>query len=206
MKAVTSTFLKGLFTLLPLMLSLYAMAWFLRLSENFARSGLFFFWPDSLYIPGMGLVLMVIIIFVFGIVVDRPFTRWAMRGLENMLSHLPLVKTVYLAIKDFTEFLKPSKAKANQVVVVKLPGDSVEFVGLMTRDNLKDLPDGISKNNRVAVYIPISYQLGGYTVFVPRSFVTPIDMGVEDAMRSIVTAWLPGGAQKLEMQDENSVR
>src|ERR1700722_11882800 len=200
MKKLTAIFLKGLFTLMPLLVSIYAMGWLLRIIENFARSSLLVFWPDGLYVPGMGLAIMIVIIFAFGIIVDRPYTRWMMRSLESLMSHLPLVKTVYLAIKDFTDFLKPNAKKANQVVVLKIPGANIEIVGLLTREDLRDLPTGISKGDRVAVYIPISYQLGGYTIFVPRDYVTPVDMSVETAMRSIVTAWLPGGAQKLEMQ------
>lgn len=206
MKRLTATFLKGFFTLLPLLVSFYAIVWFLKLVENFMRASFLAFWPDSLYVPGEGVAIMVLIIFIFGIIVDRPFTRWMMRTVENMLSSVPLLKTVYLAIKDFTDFLKPTKKRANQVVVLKLPGTHVEIVGLLTREDLRDLPKGVSSDSRVAVYIPISYQLGGYTVFVPKSYVTPIDLSVEEAMRSIVTAWLPGGAQKLEAQDENAVR
>ncbi len=191
MKKITATFLKGLFTLLPMLLSFYALVWFLRVVENFMRYSFLFFWPDYLYVPGMGVAVMLVVIFAFGIVVDRPFTRWVMHAIEGMLSSVPLLKTVYLAIKDFTDFLKPSKKRANQVVVLKFPGSQVEIVGLLTREDLRDMPNGVSKDNRVAVYIPISYQLGGYTVFVPRSDVTPVDLTVEEAMRSIVTAWLP---------------
>jgi uncharacterized membrane protein len=205
MKHITATFLKGLFTLLPLLLSAYVLIWFLRMVEDFAHYGILFYWPDALYVPGMGVAVMVFIIFGFGVVVDRPLARWAVRAIEKTLSHVPLLKTVYLAIKDFTDFLKPTSKKANQVVVIKFPGVSIEIVGLLTRDNLSDLPDGVSKDDRVAVYIPISYQLGGYTIFVPRSTITPIDLSVEEAMRSIVTAWLPGRAKKLEMQDEDSI-
>jgi uncharacterized membrane protein len=42
----------------------------------------------------------------------------------------------------------------------------------------------------VAVYLPMSYQVGGYTLFLPRSALTPIDMSREDAMRFILTAGL----------------
>ncbi len=204
MKKITGTFLKGLFTLLPVLVSFYAVVWLLKLIESFAYS--FMFWPDALYFPGMGVVIMIMIIFFFGIVVDRPFTRWIMASIEGSLSYVPLLKTVYLAIKDFTEFLKPSKNRANQVVVVKIPGLAIEFVGLLTRKDLRTMPNGISKDDRVAVYIPISYQLGGYTIFLPRSYVSPVDLTVEEAMRSIVTAWLPGSAEKLEIQvDENKI-
>lgn len=166
---------------------------------------LLFFWPDSLYVPGLGIALMVVIVFAFGSVVDRPITRWALRTVENALSHLPLLKAVYIAIRDFTEFLKPNqRKKGNQVVAVKIPG-GIEFVGLVMREDLRDLPKGITKESRVAVYIPISYQLGGYTMFVPRDLLTPIEISVEEAMRSIVTAWLPGGAKKLEMTDDHPI-
>ena len=203
MKKVTATFLKGLFTLLPVLVSFYAVVWLLKMADSFANS--FIFWPEAFYFPGMGLVVMIMMIFFFGIVVDRPFTRWMMRSIEGVLSYVPLLKTVYLAIKDFTEFLKPSKSRANQVVVIRIPGLAIEFVGLLTRKDLREMPNGISKDDRVAVYIPISYQLGGYTVFVPKSYVSPIDLTVEEAMRAIVTAWLPGSAEKLEIVDENKI-
>src|SRR4051794_5518203 len=107
MKQITTTFLKGLFTLLPLLVSAYVLVWFLRVVESFARGGILFYWPDALYVPGMGLLVMVVIIFLFGMVVDKPLARWAVRATENTLSHVPLLKTVYLAIKDFTDFLQP---------------------------------------------------------------------------------------------------
>ena len=50
MKKVTAIFLKGLFTILPLLLSIYVLIWFLRLVENFVRNSFLFFWPDQLYV------------------------------------------------------------------------------------------------------------------------------------------------------------
>ena len=43
-----------------------------------------------------------------------------------------------------------------------------------------------------AVYVPISYQLGGYTIYLPRSRLTPINMSVEDALRFAITAGMSG--------------
>jgi uncharacterized membrane protein len=82
--------------------------------------------------------------------------------------------------------------------VVKFPNVAIEIVGLMTRENLKDMPVGVTRDDRVAVYFPMSYQFGGCTMFIPRAWVTPTSMSVEEAMRSIITAWLPGQAKKLE--------
>lgn len=199
MKHITATFLKGLFTLLPLLLSLYVFLWFLSFVEGYSRRVLLVFWPEFLYIPGMGVILTLVVIYLFGTVVDRPLARWIFKLIEDVFSEMPVIKTVYVAIKDFTEYLKPDRNKRNnQVVVVKFPNVAIEIVGLMTRESLRDLPDAITKDERVAVYFPMSYQFGGCTMFIPRAWVTPTNMSVEAAMRSIITAWLPGQDKKLE--------
>lgn len=199
MKHVTTTFLKGLFTLLPLLLSIYVLIWFLTFVERATSQVLLLFWPEFLYIPGLGAVIAFGSIYAFGMVVDQPWSRWTFGVIENLFNEVPIVKTVYTAIKDFTEYLKPGQnRRGNQVVLVKFPGAPIEMIGLMTRENLRDLPTPVTKDERVAVYFPMSYQFGGATVFIPRAWVTPTNLGVEEAMRSIITAWLPGQDKKLE--------
>lgn len=199
MKHITSTFLKGLFTLLPLLLSIYVLLWFLAKVEGLARSALLLFWPEFLYIHGLGVVIVCLMIYAFGLAIDRPLAKWVFNFVDGLFTRMPVVKTVYMAIKDFTEYLAPDKdKKTNQVVLVKFPDSQVEMIGLMTRESLRDLPDPVSKEDRVAVYFPMSYQLGGATMFIPRSWVHPTNLPVEKAMRSIITAWLPGRDKKLE--------
>lgn len=200
MKHVTTTFLRGLFTLLPLLLSVYVFIWFLTWVESFSRSFVLYFMPEFLYLPGMGTAIVFVLIYLFGAVTERPYTKWFFNIVEGLMREMPVVKTVYQAIKDFTEFLKPKadNRKGNQVVLIRPAGTQIEIFGLMTRDSLRGLPDAVSKENRVAVYIPMSYQFGGYTMFVPREWVHPTTMSVEEAMRSIITAWLPGQAQPPE--------
>lgn len=199
MKHVTATFFRGLFTLLPLLLSIYVFFWFLGWVENLSRGALLTFLPDFLYVPGMGAAVVFVLIYLFGMIVDKPLTKWIFDLIEKLLKDLPIIKTVYMAIKDFTEFLKPDQTKrSNQVVVIKPLGTQIEMIGLMTRESLKDLPKNVTKEGRVAVYFPMSYQFGGYTMFVPREWIHSTDLSVEEAMRSIITAWLPGQAARLE--------
>lgn len=199
MKHVTTTFFRGLFTLLPVLLSVYVFIWFLKGVESLSSQLLLTFLPDALYVTGMGTLVVFVLIYAFGMIVDNPLTKLLINFVEAFFRGVPLIKTVYVAIKDFTEFLKPGqKNRANQVVVIRVPGSQLEMIGLMTRDSLKDLPAAVTKENRVAVYFPMSYQFGGYTMFVPREWIHPTNMPVEEAMRSIITAWLPGQASRLE--------
>lgn len=200
MKNITATFFKGLFTILPLMLSIYVFFWFVTGVENFSREAITIVWPENWYIPGMGVAVCFVIIYSIGTVVDQPLARWIFSLVESLFKELPLIKTVYVALKDFTAYLQPGKQKNNQVVLVKWPGSQVEMIGLMTRDSLRDLPAAVTKEGKVAVYFPMSYQFGGCTLFIPREWVSPTNLSVEAAMRSIITAWLPGEDKKLEQQ------
>ena len=75
-----------------------------------------------------------------------------------------------------------------QVVTVTLHEGGPRLLGFLTRESLNDLPEGLGGEGTVAVYLPMSYQIGGYTLILPRSAVTPVEMGIEDAMRFAVTA------------------
>jgi uncharacterized membrane protein len=66
----------------------------------------------------------------------------------------------------------------------------MSIVGLVTRQSFGDLPGALGTLDQVAVYLPMGYMIGGYTVFVPREWITPIDMSVEEAMRSSLIAWM----------------
>ena len=116
---------------------------------------------------------------------------------EFPFTNLPVVKNIYSSFKDFADYFSPDRnRKAQQTVVaLKIPGLALELVGLITRQRVDTLPAGFLQGDRVAVYLPMGYNIGGYTVFVPRDWVQPIDMAVEEAMRASLFAWM-GTADK----------
>jgi uncharacterized membrane protein len=74
-----------------------------------------------------------------------------------------------------------------KVVMVQLPGQSFQLIGFVTREQFDDLPFTPAAEDPVAVYMPMSYQIGGYTLFLPRNCLTPLDMPFEQAMRLVLT-------------------
>ena len=61
------------------------------------------------------------------------------------------------------------------------------MIGFVTRSDFSSLPAGIGEEGEIAVYLPLSYQIGGYTVIVPRSAVKPVNMSTHRAMGFVVT-------------------
>lgn len=184
-------FFRGLLTALPLGLTVYLVYVFLSWSESLAIRLIRPFIGEY-YFPGLGLVLGVAGIFLLGVLMSQ---RWVGRlfGLVELpFTNLPVVKSIYSSLKSFADYFSPQQAQAGgqTVVILRLPDQPLELVGLVTRSSLEGLPEGFLPGDRVAVYLPMGYMIGGYTVFVPRAWVQPIAMSVEEAMRASLFAWM----------------
>lgn len=189
-KHLNRYFFRGLITAMPLGFTIYLLYIFLTWSENFAMWWIRPF-IGEFYLPGLGLLLGIGAIILLGFLISQPLASKLLSWLEVPFTNLPVVKSIYSSLKSFADYFSPHKGEAaQQVVLLRIPGQALEMVGLITRHNLDTLPDGFSKENRVAVYLPMGYMIGGYTVFVPLEWVHPLDMSVEEAMRSSLFAWM----------------
>lgn len=190
MKKLYKYFFRGLITILPVALTLYVLFIFLAWMESLA---LWILRPliGSFYIPGMGLVFGVASIVLIGYLVSKQGVRRLLSFAELPFTNLPVVKSIYSSLKSFADYFSPAGAEGGQsVVILRMPGSEMEIVGLVTRRSFADLPGGFLPGDRVAVYLPMGYMIGGYTVFVPTEWVQPIAMSVEEAMRSSLIAWM----------------
>jgi uncharacterized membrane protein len=190
MKHLYQYFFRGLLAALPLGLTIYLLYMFLTWMEEVAM-----WWlrpiVGEFYVPGLGLALGIGSIVFLGFLISHPHVRKLLSLLELPFTNLPVIKSIYSSLKSFADYFAPNnEGPAQQVVVLKIPGQELEIVGLITRQNVLGLPDGFLQGDRVAVYLPMGYMIGGYTVFVPRSWLQPVDMTVEAAMRSSLFAWM----------------
>ncbi|AOF84061.1 hypothetical protein BSY239_65 [Hydrogenophaga sp. RAC07] len=190
MKPITQYFFRGLITFLPLALTVYVLyltvAWIESIAIWLVRPFI-----GDFYLPGLGIVLGAGLILGLGFLISQPnVARW-LSWIELPFTNLPVVKSIYSSLKSFADYFSPHKeAQQQAVVVLRMPGNDLSIVGLVTRQNMQGLPSALAELDQVAVYLPMGYMIGGYTVFVPRSWITPIDMSVEEAMRSSLLAWM----------------
>ena len=191
MKSLGRIFLTGVLTVLPVLATAYLLIWLFTTAELFLGKPLRWLIPDDYYRGGMGLLVGIIVIFVVGVLMRAYIVRRVFEFSERILLEIPLIKTIYAALRDFFGmFAGQSDSEALQVVMVTLPGSSLRLMGFVTRDEFSDLPEGIADPGEVAVYLPMSYQIGGYTVFMPRTQISPVQMPREQAMRFVLTAGL----------------
>jgi len=196
-------FISGLVAVLPFLITIGLIVWMIDMVETVFGVALKLVLPDSAYGPGMGLVFGVLIIFGVGVMTRAIFFREAARWLERRLESIPLINTVYGAVRDLTKLFsrKDGDRQFNKVVMVEWPNMPVKLVGFVTLDDFTGLPMQPGPEF-VGVYLPMSYQIGGYVTFLPRECLTPLDMSFEDAMRFVVTA---GMSRKIEPEGSGAV-
>lgn len=197
MKSLGRIFLSGLAVLLPAALTFAVLYWLVTSAEQGSLSLFTLFFDEEDYVPGLGTVGLLVLIFLVGLLSRAWLFRKLLNGFEGLLNRIPLIKSVYGSIKDFFDYFAPSEAKKkfNQAVILDWDQPKMNLLGLITREDLQILQEkseegslGEKAEEKVAVYLPMSYQIGGYMVLIERSKLKPLNMDFEDALRFIFTA------------------
>jgi uncharacterized membrane protein len=186
-------FLTGLLTVIPAVATVYLLAWLFGAVDRMFGKPLRWLMPDETYLAGMGIVVAVALVFGVGVLMHGVLFRQLFRMIEQTMLSVPLVRSIYGAMKDLLGLFGQHKDPALQVVSLTMPGTGWRVLGFVTRSDFADLPAGVGTAKEVAVYLPMSYQVGGYTVIVPREAISPVEMSREDAMKFILTAGLKTG-------------
>jgi uncharacterized membrane protein len=198
MGRLTTIFLQGLVAILPLTVTMVVVWWLGSTTERTLGAAIRWVLPAESYVRGMGVAAGVVVIFLAGVLVNVYGIPKLIQSSERLIGQVPLVKTVYGAVRDLLGFFsQPGGDRAiSKVVIVSFGSSDIRAVGLLTRERYDDLPPGLGGEGYVVVFFPYSYQVGGLTMIVPRQNVRPLDMRLEDAMRFIVTAGAKAGETK----------
>ncbi len=189
-KSISKILLTGFITLLPVILTVYLLYWLAVSSENVMGTALRWVMPNATYFPGLGMIAGLFVVFIVGLLMKAILVRQLFSFGEKILYQLPLIKTVYRAMRDLFDFFTPKEQGLGEVVAVNYNG--AEMIGFVTQTDQKKLPESFRQQDKVLVYLPMSYMIGGFTVFIPREHVRPIKMSMEEAMRFALTAGITG--------------
>lgn len=189
-KSISKTLLTGFITLLPVILTVYLLYWLAVSSENVMGTALRWVLPNATYFPGLGMIAGLVVVFVVGLLMKAILIRQIFTFGERILYQLPLIKTVYRAMRDLFDFFTPKEEGLGEVVAVTYNG--TEMIGFVTQTDEKKLPESFRGQDKVLVYLPMSYMIGGFTVFISREHVRPVKMSMEEAMRFALTAGITG--------------
>jgi uncharacterized membrane protein len=191
LKLINKNILTGLITLLPVILTLYLLYWFVLTTETILGGVIRNVLSEEFYRPGMGVVAGLVVAFLVGLIMQTIIARQILASVERLMKRLPVIKSVYLSIRDLLDYFSAEKKKDFEQVVAITIGD-MQLVGLVTQADMSKMPAGLNQEDNLLVYIPMSYGIGGFAVLIPRKATKPLKMSMEEAMRFTLTAGVTG--------------
>jgi len=202
--------IKGSLVVFPVMITIWVVWSLARWIDGLGQKALKPFLLDYLIFPGSGFIIVIILLILVGLLFQFNFINWIFTKVEKYLMKFPLIKTVYTAMKDLAGMFDNNHNKDQQVVLLDMQSSGLGYiVGMITNKSLpKAINSALNKDSQtkkqlVAVYLPMSYMVGGYTILVESDKVKVVDWSFEEAMRFALTA---GVSQKSETFTNKGLR
>jgi uncharacterized membrane protein len=147
--------------------------------------------PDNLlgfHIPGLGVVLSLLILLLTGLVAANLFGRKLVGMWERLLARIPLVRSVYSAVKQMVETMFADKGKSfRKVILVEFPRRGLWTLAFLTSEETGAVQQATGRDV-VNVYIPTTPNpTGGYFVLVPKEDIRELDMSVDDGLKMLLS-------------------
>jgi uncharacterized membrane protein len=178
-------FLSGILVIVPLIITYVVLRFFLSSIDGILSPLLVRYLGYD--IPGLGIVITIIIVFVAGILTRGVLGRGAVSIWERFLSSLPLVRTIYSAAKQLLiSVAEPKKSMFQRVVIIPYPRLGMYSLAFAASEVTLDRYGAIG--DYVAVFIPSTpTPFTGYMLMVKKEEVFPTNMSVEEAVKFIVS-------------------
>jgi uncharacterized membrane protein len=147
--------------------------------------------PDSLFgfhIPGLGVLLSLLILLLTGLVAANLFGRKLVSMWERLLARIPLVRSVYSAVKQMVETMFADKGKSfRKVILIEFPRRGLWTLAFLTSEESGTVQQATGRDV-VNVYVPTTPNpTGGYFVLVPKEDIQELDMSVDDGLKMLLS-------------------
>ncbi len=194
-------FFAGILITAPVSITFYIAWQFIKFMDNQVSPLIPPAWnPQNWGIPGFGLIAVILGLTLIGMLTAGFAGRMFVKLQDAVLERMPVIRSIYSAVKQIFETVLAQKASAfREVVVVEYPRKGMWALGFIAGNTQGELRDHFG-NGMVNVFIPTTPNpTSGFLLFVPRSDVIVLDMSVEDGIKMVVSTGLvtpPGRGRK----------
>jgi uncharacterized membrane protein len=189
--ALKKYFITGLLIWVPLAITVWVLSLIVRSMDQSLLLLPQAIHPEHLlgmYIPGLGALLTLLVVFVTGLVTTNIVGQKLVRFWEGVLARIPVVKSIYYSVKQVSDTLFSGSGVAfRKVLLVRYPHPEAWAVAFQTGHPARDVADMLPEEH-VGVFIPTTPSpVNGFFFFVRRKDVIELDMNVDEALKYIVS-------------------
>ena len=197
--------LAGLLVWLPLAVTIWVLLWVVGLLNgvfNSLVSAAKTVLPPAgvealetvVHIPGIGAVIIVAALFMTGVFVTNMFGQWWLRQWDRLLSHIPIVKSIYSSVKQVSDTLFSSSGNAfREAVLVQYPRQGSWTIAFVTGKPAGEVAQHLCPDTHVSLYVPTTPNpTSGFFLMAPVADVRPLNMSVDEALKYIISMGVVG--------------
>ena len=195
---ISSYFLRGLITLLPLLLTIWLLYFMFSFMDSILGNIIALIAGHP--IPGLGFIITLTLIFLVGYFATYLIGAQLFKFGEELLYRVPIVKSIYSAVKQINDILITQKSaeEYRRTCIVEYPRKGIWSVGFVTSDAAAEI-EVKAKEKMINVFIPNTpTPATGFLVVVPAREIILLDMKTEEAFKYVISggvlkpASLPG--------------
>lgn len=218
MQRIRRYFVAGLLVWLPLVATYLVLSFAIRLIDRSLLLLPVQYRPETLIgfeIPGLGVILTFGLVLLTGLIVANFFGRRVVTAWEAILSRIPLVRSVYGAVKQITASLFADASQSfREVVLVEYPRRELWMLAFVTGDTPKKFQEEVGEE-LINIYVPTTPNpTSGFYLMVPPRDIKRLNIPVEVGLKMILSAGVvnplddPVEAERLkrELQEQREIR
>ena len=150
----------------------------------------------GVYVPGMGALLTLLVIFLTGLLAANIIGQRLVRYWERAMARIPVVNSIYNGVKQVSDTLfSPTGQAFRKVLLVQWPSPGMWTIAFQTGKPGGDVANHL-QGDYISIYVPTTPNpTGGYFVMVARSAVVELDMSVDEGLKYVISMGVisPGG-------------
>jgi uncharacterized membrane protein len=206
-KKIKTYFLAGLLVLIPLVLTIFII-WKLFIGIDSLLQGFISNILERIGVPptniGLGFISVILLILLTGMIAKNYFGRKVIKIGENILTKIPLINRIYIAIQQISNaFLSEKREVFKKAVLIEYPRKGIYSIGFFTQDTKGEVQKRL-KHDVVSVFLPTTPNpTSGFLLFVPKNEVTELNLTIEEALKLVISggAIIPTSTYKSQIEN-----
>ena len=202
---IKNYFLTGILVTAPVVITFWIVISLVKLFDRLVTPIIPYYLNPNVYlprdVPGLGLIILVFFLVLIGSLTANFFGSWLLKKTDLIIQRIPLIKVFYKTIKQILEtILKTNSDAFREAVLVEYPRKGVWVIGFTTGEVEGEVKRKLKKK-LTHVFIPTTPNpTSGFLLMVPESELKRLDVSVDDAIKTIVSA----GIIKLESKQKKN--
>lgn len=198
MQRLRQYFITGLLVWLPMGVTVWVLLWLVGILDSIFLGvlsaaeamipGMAMVAGKLRQIPGLGVILVALVIFGTGLFVANMFGQWWLRQWDRIMIRIPVVRSIYSSVKQVSDTLFSGSGQAfSKAVLIQYPRHGAWTIGFLTGRPGGEVAQYL-QGDYISVYVPTTPNpTSGFFLMVPRADVVELKMSVDEALKYVIS-------------------